>query len=476
MTGKKKGVFAFMLDKQPQLHLSGCPCHLIHLAAEKGASQLPFNIDEILVDIYYYLDKSSKRLSGLGEWQKLYDVEHKTILRHVSTRWLSIGKSLDRVLENWNALKQFFHEEANTIRENARKKTQKEHSKSESASVKMSSKSVTKGQKSKSTNPPSKKPNSKVPTTSGNENKDMKSCAPQLSKAERLETFFKSPTNKLYCLFLKYAMKSFDQVNVKLQNEAPPIHKLQSILTKLMRDLLVRFITPAGMHSVHVTEVSLDDEKLLKPASEVLIGEEARKFISMKTEMHLRDSRIEEFYANARLFYVASCKYIKQKFPLTDTLLSHAEVADIDLQLHKSLSDLQYFQKKYPCLVPVGCSLDTREMEYTTYQSYELPKALLEIDRMDKKWVRLSEVKDATDEMMFSNLSKFMLGILTIPHSNAACERVFSVVRKNKTYQRASLGLLQIKASETEPHNNRYTPEKLRRLKSAYYESLKKYD
>ena len=40
---------------------------------------------------------------------------------------------------------------------------------------------------------------------------------------------------------------------------------------------------------------------------------------------------------------------------------------------------------------------------------------------------------------MFPNVAKVMLGILTIPHSNAGCKRIFSCVRKNRTDQRASL-------------------------------------
>lgn len=64
MTGSKGGVIAFMKEKHPAACLMGCVCHLIHIAAEKGAGALPFNVDDKLVDIWYYLNKSSKRLSN----------------------------------------------------------------------------------------------------------------------------------------------------------------------------------------------------------------------------------------------------------------------------------------------------------------------------------------------------------------------------------------------------------------------------
>ena len=61
MMGKCKGVAAFLVKKGPSLYILGCACHLIHLAAGKAASALTVKVDELLVDVYYYLDKSSNR-------------------------------------------------------------------------------------------------------------------------------------------------------------------------------------------------------------------------------------------------------------------------------------------------------------------------------------------------------------------------------------------------------------------------------
>ena len=84
---------------------------------------------------------------------------------------------------------------------------------------------------------------------------------------------------------------------------------------------------------------------------------------------------------------------------------------------------------------------------------------------------------------MFDKVALVMLAILTIPHCNAACERIFSQVRKNKTAQRDSMGpdtLDAILVLKGQPGgynpSKRYSPNKLRKLKSCYYESLKKYD
>ena len=90
----------------------GCACHLIHLAAEKGAATLPYSVEDQLISIYYYLDKSSKRQKQLVALQKLHDTAVRKILKHVSTRWLSLGVCLQRLLSQWLVLTEFFKEES----------------------------------------------------------------------------------------------------------------------------------------------------------------------------------------------------------------------------------------------------------------------------------------------------------------------------------------------------------------------------
>lgn len=48
-------------------------------------------------------------------------------------------------------------------------------------------------------------------------------------------------------------------------------------------------------------------------------------------------------------------------------------------------------------------------------------------------------MKDACGQYRFDCLARVMAAILAIPHSNADCERVFSLVRKTRTESRASM-------------------------------------
>ena len=110
MTGSEKGVIAFVREKHPDVFMAGCCLHLVHFAAHKGAVCLSA-VEDVLVDTYYYFQKSGKRQHEFAALQQMYDIDQKRMLKHVCTRWLSIGRCLGRLLHNWTALKAFFNAE-----------------------------------------------------------------------------------------------------------------------------------------------------------------------------------------------------------------------------------------------------------------------------------------------------------------------------------------------------------------------------
>jgi len=159
---------------------------------------------------------------------------------------------------------------------------------------------------------------------------------------DRLQTFYTSPTNRLYCLFLRHSLKPFIICNMKLQEEAPQIHILQKSLNKLLRDLLVRFVSAFAMSGKLAIEVDFKLKVNQKKDADLIIGEDARQFLSQK-EVHLRDAKIIEFYTNVRQFFIAGCNYMKSKLPLQTDLLKKAQVADVGIRTKASYSDLMFF-------------------------------------------------------------------------------------------------------------------------------------
>ena len=58
-----------VLEKNDSAYINGCPCYIIHNTANKGVSSFAletgFNIEDMLVDVFHLLDKSSKRKNTL---------------------------------------------------------------------------------------------------------------------------------------------------------------------------------------------------------------------------------------------------------------------------------------------------------------------------------------------------------------------------------------------------------------------------
>ena len=59
--------------------------------------------------------------------------------------------------------------------------------------------------------------------------------------------------------------------------------------------------------------------------------------------------------------------------------------------------------------------------------------------RVDRYWAGVMKVTTAMGEPRFPTLTKVMVAVLSLPHSNADCERSFSVVRKVHTECRQSM-------------------------------------
>ena len=142
-----------------------------------------------------------------------------------------------------------------------------------------------------------------------------------------------------------------------------------------------------------------------------------------------------------------------------------------------------YFLERFPCLIPEDVKKDTVIEQFAVYQSTDLKTALgeewLKVEWMNSgKQIGLLTDENENGNTLFHELSEVMLAVLTIPHSSAHCERVFSTVRKNRTDQRSSLSddtlqtLLTLKSRAGNFLEKEYSSQQLIKLKSAYYRSL----
>ena len=116
MIGRHNSVASRCIGKNPDTFISGCPCHLAHIAATEAndvfSDDISLNVEDILVDLYYWFDKSSKRKGKLSEYFDFCDQDYQQVLKHVSTRWLLLERCIDRALKKLPSLRSYFLSES----------------------------------------------------------------------------------------------------------------------------------------------------------------------------------------------------------------------------------------------------------------------------------------------------------------------------------------------------------------------------
>ena len=97
---------------QHSVYFMGCPCHMVHNTAIKAAdyfeSLTGFDVEDMMVDLFYWFDKSTKRKNKLDEYCNFCDTQYHEVVKHVSTRWLRLGLANERALKQYAALQLYF--------------------------------------------------------------------------------------------------------------------------------------------------------------------------------------------------------------------------------------------------------------------------------------------------------------------------------------------------------------------------------
>ena len=116
MIGVKNSVASRFFQKNPEIFISGCPGHLARIDASIAhdgfCKTMKLNIEDFLVDLYYLFDKSSKRKGKLLEYFEFCNQDYLAVLKHLSVRWLSLERCIERANGKFESLKSYFLSES----------------------------------------------------------------------------------------------------------------------------------------------------------------------------------------------------------------------------------------------------------------------------------------------------------------------------------------------------------------------------
>ncbi|KAG0430023.1 hypothetical protein HPB47_023073 [Ixodes persulcatus] len=324
--------------------INNCNLHKVHNAFAKGLDAFGSDVEEVVRNVYYYF-KSTVRAEALGECQEALGIASHVFLRHVSNRWLTLQDSLCRVLEQFEALKSYFHKASMTKQ---RVDTQNLHSK----------------------------------------------LAAAFSKKD------------LYAkvLFLKNCAELFSRFQTLFQKQEPLLHILHAELLSLVQRILSRCLRSAAYvdkSAEELKKLDVQDSTLWKTKPEV-VGMDTEQAM-----LKWDPGEKKRLLLGARAFYLACSKDLLQKLPLDNKVLQHTSLLRLQpSDVESEFRSLRYLASQLPQVLEsdlVSSLVDEWHL-LRCDSANSLP--LMEDGRIDTRWATVFQQKCAAGQQKYPLLSR----------------------------------------------------------------------
>ena len=73
--GNRHSIKTMVLEKNPSVYFNGCQCHVVHNTSSAFSDEANFDIEDMLVDLFYWFDHSTKRKNSLADYTEFCDQE-----------------------------------------------------------------------------------------------------------------------------------------------------------------------------------------------------------------------------------------------------------------------------------------------------------------------------------------------------------------------------------------------------------------
>lgn len=106
--GVNHSLFTELRGNNSDLIKANCKAHIVHNTVRHIISKLNYDIEGLILKIYAHFSVSAKRRELLKDFAVFNEIEYSELCRHVVTRWLSLNKSIEKILMLWRPLLSYF--------------------------------------------------------------------------------------------------------------------------------------------------------------------------------------------------------------------------------------------------------------------------------------------------------------------------------------------------------------------------------
>lgn len=215
---------------------------------------------------------------------------------------------------------------------------------------------------------------------------------------------------------------------------------MYSGVKKTYIELLGSYMDANYLRRTPLAEINPSDKSKFLPRNQIYLGVDVIDFINNLPIFYRDENMIKDFFNNCVMFLCTGCNEIKSRFDFENNLLQQLSILQPAKAMHYNarltMPSLLPLMKLLPRIVTPD-QYQSIDDEWRRLSSHELPTEQFVIsDNDDIFWSKMFKY-NGEDE--YKNLSKFVLDVLCLPHSNADCERIFSKVNLIKTKTRNKL-------------------------------------
>ncbi|CAF1285781.1 unnamed protein product [Rotaria magnacalcarata] len=268
---------------------------------------------------------------------------------------------------------------------------------------------------------------------------------------QRIKTTLVSKITMTRFHFILYLYRTiFKKALVWFQQERPLVHVLFSECCNILRSVLLCFVKEdlvAFKQGTQLLSISYELQNNQRIDSKIEIGESTRNCLT-----DLSSNEKIAFYKDAREIYCTIAEELIRTLPTNNTLLRHLQCLHPLLRTESaSRTNIMCITRSIPFLFNEE-EIDRLSVEWRTYEMTDISDEWMEgktgnenqneptaYHPIDIYWRHIFSIKTSTGSLQFIVLTKLVKRLLSLSHGNADVERSFSKNRHLVSDERASL-------------------------------------
>ncbi|XP_062550541.1 uncharacterized protein LOC134215347 [Armigeres subalbatus] len=258
-----------------------------------------------------------------------------------------------------------------------------------------------------------------------------------LSNAVKIHNSLTDPVTEIFLLFLDFILPCVDGINKLFQSEQPEVLSLHSTLTRKIKQLLSYFVKSEVVKSYKISDIRFHPREI-KPPGEVYLGVKVAAVLDSPSH-NIDSERLLDVQNRCTRFYKELVQQMLNRFQLENDMFKSVSILTPSAIISGKGVSLSTVLKHFPTVILTN-EWQNIDNEFNEIKCLDFKALGLSEHTNDEEfWLKIFDIQTNDGKIKFPLMAKLMKAILSLPHSSAAAERIFSAQNLNKTKLRNKL-------------------------------------